>query len=46
MQIDIEGYEWESLQYILDNDLLKNTNQIAVEFHLLISSSQTVEKVS
>jgi hypothetical protein len=33
MKIDIEGHEWDSLNAMLTDGILKNVKQLAVEFH-------------
>lgn len=43
--MDIEGHEWGALQHMMDHDLLKGIQQIAVEVHETEIAKMTHEDV-
>lgn len=34
MKIDVEGYEWDVIDYLLQNNFFANLNQFMLEYHL------------
>ena len=34
LKIDVEGYEWDVIDYLLQNNIFANLNQFMLEYHL------------